>query len=87
MTHRQIQTLRFISEWIRDHGFSPSLQEIAKGLGGKSVSTVHGLVEALQNRGLVSRLYGMSRSLEVTEKGRVAFLQIEAKNWQAVMQL
>jgi repressor LexA len=87
MTHRQIQALRFISEWIREPGFSPSLQEIAVGLGGKAVSTVHGLVEALQNRGLVTRLYGMSRSLEVTEKGRVAFQQIEAKNWPAVMQL
>ena len=87
MTHRQIQTLRFVSEWIQEHGFSPSLQEIAKGLGSKSVSTVHGLVEALQNRGLVTRLYGMSRSLEVTEKGRLAVQQIEAKNWPAVVNL
>jgi len=87
MTHRQIQTLRFVSEWIQEHGFSPRLQEIAKGLEVSSVSTAHGLVEALQIRGLVSRLYEMSRSLEVPEKGRVAIQQIEAKNWPAVMQL
>jgi repressor LexA len=87
MTRRQIQTLRFISEWIREHGFSPSLQEIAAGLGVSSLASAHGLVEALTNRGMVTRLYGMSRSLEVTEKGRVAFQHIEAKNYMAVMQL
>jgi SOS-response transcriptional repressor LexA len=83
-----MQALRFIAQWVREHaGESPSLKEIAAGLGLSSLASAHGLVDALQTRGMVTRLYGMSRSLEVTEKGRVAFQHIEAKNYMAVMQL
>jgi repressor LexA len=73
VTRRQIQTLRFVARWLAEHeGESPSLQEIADGLGLSSLSSVHGKVRALRERGMIVKLDGVSRSIELTERGKLA---------------
>ena len=65
MTPLQARVKGFISGLIRDEGFSPSLQEIADGLGLKSRSSARDVVLRLQKKGPVTFLPGRSRSIEV----------------------
>ena len=41
LTRRQKQVYDFISGFVDTHGYSPSFEEIAEGLGLSSLATVH----------------------------------------------
>ena len=41
LTDKQIQVYDYIVSFQRDHGYPPSVREIARHLGLKSPSTVH----------------------------------------------
>jgi repressor LexA len=68
VTKRQKEVLDFISDYIREHGYSPSYEEMAEGLDLASVATVHKHVSALEAKEYLKRAPNMSRSLEVTAK-------------------
>jgi len=53
ITKRQKQTLKFITNYNRKHGFAPSLEEIKKHLRVSSVSTAHHYVKKLQEAELI----------------------------------
>ncbi len=53
LTDRQRQTLAFIAEAVKDHGYPPSVREICDGLGLHSSSTVHSHLQALQRKGYI----------------------------------
>lgn len=65
LTKRQHDLLQFIAEHIRDHGYSPSYEEmmIAMDLGSKS--GIHRMVKALAERGFIHHLPDRARSIEV----------------------
>ena len=65
ITRRQKEVLDFISTFVQRNGYSPSYEEIARGLGLKSLATVHKHVTNLQNKGLIARAHNRSRSLAV----------------------
>jgi len=65
MTRRQHQTLRAIERFRARHGYAPSLDELRRALGLRSVATVHKHVAALEAKGKVRRLRGRSRALEL----------------------
>ena len=65
LTKRQRQVLDFIEEFIRDKGYSPSLEEVGKGLGLSSLATVHKHLSNLQEKGYLNRLANRSRSIEL----------------------
>jgi len=65
ITRRQKEVLDFISGFVQRNGYSPSYEEIARGLGLKSLATVHKHVTNLQNKGLIARAHNRSRSLDV----------------------
>ena len=54
MTKTQAKVLEFIRQFIRAHGYSPSLDEIAKGIGSYS-GNVHGILAKLAERGYVRK--------------------------------
>lgn len=64
-TPRQRQVLEFVEGFTREHGFAPSLEEIAEHMGFSSVSNAHQHVTALIRRGLLRRDPNRPRSLEV----------------------
>ena len=68
VTKRQKEVLDFITSYVRDHGYSPSYEEMADGLALASVATVHKHVSALQAKDYLKRAPNLSRSLEVTSK-------------------
>jgi repressor LexA len=65
LTRRQRQVLDFVQAFTDENGYSPSLEEIAAGLGFSSVSNAHQHVTALVERGHLRRPRGKNRSLEV----------------------
>jgi len=68
LTRRQKEVLDFIIDFVADNGYSPSYEELARGLQLASVATVHKHIEALESRGYLRRAFNQSRSLEVSHK-------------------
>lgn len=64
-TMRQKQLLEFISEFIAEHGYSPSYREIMRGCSYTSVATVALHVNSLIKRGHLVKRDNSARSLEV----------------------
>jgi repressor LexA len=65
LTKRQKEVLDYIADFIQDNGYSPSYDELARGLNFASLATVHKHIQALQDRKYLRRLYNQSRSLDV----------------------
>ncbi len=65
VTRRQKEVLDFISGFVERNGYSPSFEEIARGLDLKSLATVHKHVTNLQNKGALQRGHNRSRSIDV----------------------
>ncbi len=70
VTRRQKEVLDFISGFVDRHGYSPSFEEIARGLSLKSLATVHKHVSNLQTKGILQRGHNRSRSIDVLPQPR-----------------
>jgi repressor LexA len=68
LTRRQKEVMDYLTGFIRDHGYSPSYEELASGLGLASLATVHKHVQALEAKQYLRRNFNHSRSLEIGEK-------------------
>lgn len=66
LTPRKLEILTFIRDIRRARGFSPTLQEIADHVGTTKI-TVFEHVEALIEKGLLTRRSNRARSLEPTD--------------------
>jgi repressor LexA len=72
ITRRQRQLYDFISEFVQKNGYSPSYEEIRVALGLNSLATVHKHVSNLEKKGLLTRDYNRSRSIDLLPpKGRL----------------
>ena len=65
ITKRQRQVYDFIHDFVQEHGYSPSFEEIGSGMGLSSLATVHKHVSNLEKKGLLKRDYNRSRSIDV----------------------
>jgi repressor LexA len=72
LTRRQKQVYDFISNFVDRHGYSPSFEEIAEGLGLSSLATVHKHISNLEDKQLLRRDYNRSRSIDLLKpRGRM----------------
>jgi repressor LexA len=72
ITKRQRQVYDFISDFVQRNQYSPSFEEIGAGLGLSSLATVHKHITNLEKKGLLSRDYNRSRSIDLLPpKGRL----------------
>ena len=72
ITRRQRQVYDFISQFVQQHQYSPSFEEIGEGLGLSSLATVHKHISNLEKKGLLTRDYNRSRSIDLLPpKGRL----------------
>lgn len=67
LTQRQLQLLRFIQNYGREHGVSPSFDEMRSALKLQSKSGIHRLISGLEERGYIRRLAYRARALEVVK--------------------
>ena len=65
LTKRQREILDFLNEFIEEHGYAPSLEEIGRRFGLSSLATVHKHLTNLQDKGVIRRAWNRSRSVEV----------------------
>src|SRR3984885_3830937 len=65
LTRRQKEVLDFVASYQVENGYSPSYEEIARGLDLSSLATVHKHITNLQTKGLLQRAHNRSRSIDV----------------------
>ena len=65
LTRKQYELLVYIDNYLRDHGISPSFDEMKEALALKSKSGIHRLITGLEERGFIRRLAHRARALEV----------------------
>src|SRR5438105_8928247 len=72
ITKRQRQVYDFIADFVQKNQYSPSFEEIGEGMGLSSLATVHKHITNLEKKGLLSRDYNRSRSIDLLPpKGRM----------------
>jgi repressor LexA len=65
LTKRQREILDYLNEFIQDHGYAPSLEEVGRRFGLSSLATVHKHLTNLQEKGFIKRSWNRSRSVEL----------------------
>jgi repressor LexA len=70
LTKRQREIYDFVRGFLEEHGYAPSLEEIADHFGLSSVATVHEHLENLQSKGALRRDPNRSRAVEITRPGQ-----------------
>lgn len=67
LTKRQSEILEFIAGFLRERGYSPTLEEIARHFGMASLNGVHKHLRVLEERGFIGRLANRARSIRLLE--------------------
>ena len=65
LTPKQHKLLTFVHNYIQTNGYAPSFEEMFKALDLHSKSGIHRLLDALVERGFVTRMKNRSRAIEV----------------------
>jgi repressor LexA len=65
LTKRQREILDYLAEFIQQHGYAPSLEEIGRRFSLSSLATVHKHLTNLQEKGFIRRAWNRSRSVEL----------------------
>lgn len=81
LTRRQREVFEFIKDFIERHGYSPSLEEVAKGMKLSSLATVHKHLSNLAEKGLIRRHWNRGRGIEICSdlsSPRLVQMQLEA---------
>lgn len=65
LTKKQLAVLDFLEDFTEERGISPSYREIQAGMGLSSVSAVAEHIDNLVAKGVLRKVPGAARSLEV----------------------
>lgn len=65
---KERETLEYLAQFQKQYGYSPTLKEIAKATGHKSVSTIHAIIRNLVDKGYIQKVEGNSRILKIIDQ-------------------
>lgn len=65
LTDRQAQVLEFIRDFQAEHGYPPTVREVAASFGFRSPRAAHDHMKALQKKGYLRAAPGLPRALAV----------------------
>lgn len=65
ITKRQREILDYLKQYIEDHQYAPSFEEIAEHFQFSSLATVHEHLTNLERKGRIHRNHNESRSIEI----------------------
>ncbi len=65
LTDRQAEVLRFVQRSVSMRGMPPTRAEIAAGLGLRSANSAEEHLQALERKGAIELLRGISRGIRV----------------------
>jgi repressor LexA len=69
VTRRQKEVIDFLEAFVARNGYSPSFEEIARGMSLKSLATVHKHITNLEKKGMLDRVHNRSRSIDLLPPG------------------
>ncbi|GGF86520.1 LexA family protein [Paenibacillus aceti] len=75
----QQRILDFIAQYQQENGYSPTFREIGIGVGLKSSSTVAGHIERLEQKGLIRRIHGSGRAIEIVPPDEPAYMEVKIR--------
>ncbi len=67
LTKKQLAVLSFLRDFMDEKGYSPSYREIMTGLQLSSVSAVAEHIDNLVKKGVLKKVSGAARSLEILD--------------------
>ena len=67
LTPKQQQIYDFILAFANEHGYPPSVREIAEAVGLKSPATVHFHLKGLREAGVINQAEGKTRAISITD--------------------
>ncbi|HHX03722.1 MAG TPA: transcriptional repressor LexA [Tissierellia bacterium] len=76
LTTRQQAVYGFIEDFIREHGYSPSIRDICAGLNIRSTSTIHTHIANLEDKGYLRKKDNTNRSLVLTRSFESAVVDV-----------
>jgi len=65
LTQRQKEIFQFIRSYLRSHGVAPTVDEIRRNFGLRSVATVHKHLQALEKRDCIRRSKNRARAIDL----------------------
>lgn len=65
---RQRQIIDYLTQYIQQNGYSPTLQEVADAINVSSLATVHEHLEALERKGVIKKYAGAVRGIEIIDR-------------------
>jgi len=72
LTKRQKQIVDYLDDYISEHGYAPTLEEIGSRFELSSPATVHKHLTNLESKGVVRRKWNHSRALEIVPQRKKA---------------
>ncbi len=72
ISEKQQRILEFISEFITEHGYPPSVREIGQAMGLRSPSTVQSHLNILRDAGYLERTGHKTRAISLTTSAAAA---------------
>ena len=69
LTDSERRVYEYLSEYVRENGYPPSVRDITSALGFASPSTVHLYLSRLEEKGYIEREHNKSRSLRPIRSG------------------
>ena len=67
LTKKQLALLNFLQDFTEENGISPTYREIQAGLELSSVSAVAEHIDNLVEKGVIKKVPGAARSLEIVD--------------------
>src|SRR3989344_5610202 len=77
LTRRQKQIYEYVRDYIDKRNISPTFEEIRKHFRLKAFSTVHEHIEALINRGVITKRSNLARSIAIPQKDDLVEIQLK----------
>lgn len=68
---KERELLSYILQFQEQHGYSPTLREMADAMGKRSVSTIHAIIRTLVDKNYIQKVEGNTRTLKVMKKDNI----------------
>lgn len=78
LTGRQQEIWSFLTQYVDEHGYPPTVREIGEAVGLSSSSTVHNHLNQLERLGLIRRDPTKSRTVQLVEQADTARMRRQA---------
>ncbi len=71
---RERELMNYIIQFQEQHGYSPTLREMADAMGRNSVSTIHALIRSMVDKGYIQKVEGNTRTLKILKRDNIGLL-------------